>query len=221
MATYELNYTNENTIIKVELSFIRKIFNIELLDDNKINNLSFTKESIYSSSRLKGSKRLLDIIKKYHNSTDIIITDGTANIGTDAINLASEFKKINAIELSEINYDALVNNISVFDLGEKIVPHHGDTNKLIDLMEQDIIYIDAPWGGKHYKESDSINLYLGDIEISEFYEINKEKAGTFIFKVPYNYNFNNFYNKVSSNIFKHSFKKGVQIKYYLIVIITK
>lgn len=221
MATYELNYTNENTIIKVDLSFIRKIFNIELLDDNKINNLSFTKESIYSSSRLKGSRRLLDIIKKYHSSTDIIITDGTANIGTDAINLASEFKKINAIELSEINYDALVNNMNVFNLGDKIVPYHGDTNNLIGLMEQDIIYIDAPWGGKHYKESENISLYLGDIEISDFFENNKEKAGTFIFKVPYNYNFNNFYNKVSNNIFKHSFKKGIVIKYYLIVIITK
>lgn len=220
MITYELNYTSENTTIKVDLSFIKKIFNIDSLEENKIDKLSFTKESIYSSSRLKGSKRLLDLIKKYHDSTDIVITDGTANIGTDAINLASEFKKINAVEISEINYNALVNNMNVFGLEEKIVPHLGDTNELISSLKQDIIYIDAPWGGKHYKDSENINLYLGDVEISDFFEKNKNNAKTFIFKVPYNYNFNNFYRKVSENIFKHSFKKGIQIKYYLLVIIT-
>lgn len=220
MTTYELNYTNENAIIKVDLNFIKKIFNIDNLDQSKIDKLLFTKESIYSSSRLKGSKRLLDLIRKYHESKDIVITDGTANIGTDAINLASEFKKINAIEISKINYNALVNNINVFNLGGKIIPHLGDTNKLISSLKQDIIYIDAPWGGKHYKDSENINLYLGDVEISEFFEKNKSNAKTFIFKVPYNYNFNNFYKKVNENIFKHSFKKGVQIKYYLLVIIN-
>jgi tRNA G37 N-methylase Trm5 len=219
ITTYKCNYSDikcNNKIIKVDINFIKKIFfNIDKVDTEKI---LFTDESIYSSSRLKGSKRLIDVINKYYDNFDITITDGTANIGTDSINLATLYKKINAVELSPINYKALKNNISVFGLEKKILSYNQDINIQINDLEQNIIYIDAPWGGPEYKHSDKIKLYLGNVEIVDFYLKNRNKAETFIFKVPYNYNFSNLYNKIKDKINKHSYKKGSVIKYYLLVI---
>ena len=216
ITTYKCNYSDikcNNKIIKVDINFIKKIFfNIDKVDTEKI---LFTDESIYSSSRLKGSKRLIDVINKYYDNFDITITDGTANIGTDSINLATLYKKINAVELSPINYKALKNNISVFGLEKKILSYNQDINIQINDLEQNIIYIDAPWGGPEYKHSDKIKLYLGNVEIVDFYLKNRNKAETFIFKVPYN---SNLYNKIKDKINKHSYKKGSVIKYYLLVI---
>lgn len=214
--SYDLDFNECNKIIKVDNNFIKKIFlDLENIDTNKI---LFTDESIYSSSRAKGSKRLIDIINKYYDSKDIIITDGTSNIGTDAINMAKYFRDVNAVELSPINFEALKNNVSVFNLENKIKIYNQDINVQIGNLSQHIIYIDAPWGGPEYKDSDVINLYLGETEIVDFYLKNRDKAETFIFKVPYNYNFVNLYSNISDTIYKHSYKKGCIIKYYLIVI---
>jgi predicted RNA methylase len=222
ITAYKCNYSDincnnsNNKIIKVENNFINRIF----FNPDKINNnkIIFTNESIYSSSRLKGSKRLIDVINKYYDNSNITITDGTANIGTDTINLSTVYEKINAVEISKINFNALENNIKAFGLENKINYYNKDINNIIDKLKQDIIYIDAPWGGPEYKNSNNIKLYLGDVEIVDFYLKNKHKAETFIFKVPYNYDFKNLYKKVKRNIYKHSYKKGLVIKYYLLVI---
>ena len=214
------NYEESNRIVNVEDNFIKKIFlKYDELNQIEKERLIFTEDSLYSSSRLKGSKRLIDVINKYYeNNFDITITDGTSNIGTDAINLATIYKNINAVEISVLNHKALSNNIEVFNLQDKVRPYNNDINIQIKELKQDIIYIDAPWGGKEYKNDKNINLYLGDVEITDFYLDNKDRADTFIFKVPFNYNFERLYKNVKKNIFKHSFKKGASIKYYLIVI---
>ena len=112
--------------------------------------------------------------------------------------------------------------LKTFNLNKRIRCFNDDINIKIKDLEQDIIYIDAPWGGKEYKNDSNINLYLGNIEITNFYLQNKDRADTFIFKVPYNYNFNNLYSKITdSDIFKHSYKKGSTVKYYLLVIKKK
>lgn len=211
-----LNDTVPNDITRVDSNFLKKIFiATNNIDTNKI---MFTNESIYSSSRSKGSKRLIDVIEKYYDTDNVTITDGTANIGTDAINLSTKFKNINAVEISKINFQALKNNIKVFNLEDKVKYYHADINVKIKELSQDIIYIDAPWGGPEYKNSKSLDLFLGSTNIIDFYLNNRLLADTFIFKVPYNYNFGLLYNKIKDKIYKHSYKKGNIVKYYLLVI---
>ena len=95
---------------------------------------------------------LIDVIKKYYDRVDITITDGTANIGTDAINIASVYEKINAVEISSVNYLALINNISVFDLKNKIISYNEDINILIDKLPDnfDLVYLDPPYNQHPY-----------------------------------------------------------------------
>lgn len=206
----------KNKLINISFNFANNIF--DNLTNNKYTKLKFTLDSIYSSSKITGSNRLIDIILKTVNRKDIVITDGTANIGTDTIKLANTFSKVNSIEISKLNFEALKNNTSVLNDKKNINLYNGDTNKIIKSLKQDIIYIDAPWGGRNYKENDKMKLYLGDVEIMDFYLNNKDRAEYFIFKIPYNYDFNYLTSKISDNIKIHSFKKDSVIKYYILVI---
>ena len=145
----------DNDIIKINKQYIYKNF-INLKNIN-INKILFTKESLFSSSKASGSKRLIEIIKKFYKTNNIKITDGTANIGTDTINLYTVYNNINAVEISSINFKALKNNIDVFNINVNI--YNNDITEIINNLEQDIIYIDAPWGGPNYKKK-KILIYI-------------------------------------------------------------
>ena len=211
-----MNETINNKLISLNRDKIKYYF---FNTKNVIKeDLIFTSDSLYSSSKLLGSKRLIDIIFKHFKKKNLIITDCTANIGTDAINLAHVFKFVNAVEISELNYLALENNINTFNLKNKMKCYHNDINNIIDNLQQDVIYIDAPWGGPNYKNKTKIDLYLGDIDIVDFYLMKKNIKSVFIFKVPCNYNFDKFYSKTKKDIYKYSYKKNDIIKYFYILI---
>lgn len=204
-----------NNIIKVSYTYAKLIFNN--LSSEQFNKLLFTDESIYSSSKVEGSQLLKNII--YENLTDhnITITDGTANIGTDSIYLSNYFKTINSIEVSNINHKALINNINVFKKSN-INAIIGDVTTEISKLEQDVIYIDAPWGGRNYKKNENMKLYLSNMEILDFYKTFKNKAKIFVFKIPYNYNFEYLKNNIDSKMTIYPFKKEDKIKFFFVLI---
>lgn len=204
-----------NSIIKVSYNYAKLIFdNISLEEFNK---LLFTDESIYSSSKSEGSVFLKNIIIDLVKNENITITDGTANIGTDSIFLSKYFKKVNSIEISDINFKALKNNVHVFNR-PNINCILGDVIQNIGNLEQDVIYIDAPWGGRNYKKYEKMKLYLGNMEILDFYKNFKNKAKIFIFKIPYNYNFEYLKNNIDTQIIIHPFKKENKIKFFFVLI---
>ena len=73
-------------------------------------------------------------------------------------------------------------------------------------MEQDVIIVDAPWGGKNYKDNATMRLYMSGKEIHELYLNNKHSAKLFIFKIPCNY---------EVEFFKHQVGVHVDIKDYI------
>ena len=207
----------DNKIENVSYNFAKTIFNN--INNDIFSKLLFTSDSIYSSSKIKGSLKLVDVIlKTTNNNLDIVITDGTANIGTDSIHLALCFKHVNAIEYLNMNYNALKNNIDVLNTKKNMKSYNGDTNILIKELEQDLIYIDAPWGGRNYKEHDKLKLYLGDIEILDFYLNNRARAKYFVFKVPFNYDFDYLKGFIIDKVTIYPYKKDLSIKYFILVI---
>ena len=213
---YKLKYLQlkNNKIIKIKKKQKRKIYsNVKKSD---LDKLIFTEESLYSVSKIKGSKFLINVIKQYFNETKkVILTDATANVGSDSINLSYNLKKINAIELDDINYKALVNNINVLKV-RNIETFNSDSNKIISKLKQDIIYVDAPWGGRDYKTKKKLDLFVGDFNISQFYFNNQDFAKLFIFKVPYNYNLELMQKVAKVNV--HKFMKNGKLSYLLLVI---
>lgn len=149
--------------------------------------LKFTEESLYSVSGIAGAKELYKIITKYVPETSTLtVTDGTANVGSDSVYMAQKFKLVNSIELSKDTYEVLKSNINVLGI-KNINLISGDTTEVLKTLKQDIIFVDAPWGGTDYKKHDKMKLYMSGKEISELYLENKDHCKLFVFKVPCNY----------------------------------
>lgn len=183
--------------------------------------LMFTKESIYSVSGIAGALYTVDLIKKHYGSSNIRITDGTANIGSDTVEFGIHFNRVNAIEYDLINFNALKNNIELYGL-KNVNLIHGDTNQQIQKLEQDVIFLDAPWGGTSYKNMRSVRLFLGKTEVTDFIVNNMERAKLFVLKVPYNYDFNYMFGKIKNrNISIYPFIKNDKTKYQIIIIDNK
>jgi DNA-directed RNA polymerase II subunit RPB2 len=208
----------ENIIINLSENDARYIFPEK--EDVNYNKLYTTTIGQYSTSNLFGSTQLVNIIKDTikKDKNELVVTDGTANVGSDTINLAMNFKNVNSYEIDKVNYDALKNNVEEFKLNN-VRLYDGDITKMIDYG-QDVVYIDAQWDGKEYKKSNNISLYLSGIEISEFYSRYLDRASLFIFKVPLNYKISNFENAGISlmNIKKEEFILGDKPMYLFLII---
>jgi hypothetical protein len=200
----------ENSIIKKKsqkLAF--KIHNI-FPDEGGVDKykLLITTTGLFSASGKDASMYITNIIQKYMITSDIIITDATGNIGSDTIRFGLNFREVNTIEIDDINYEALQHNISVYGL-KNVNLIKGDSLVHLNYTNQDVIYIDAPWGGPSYKDVERVKLYLGDIEISEIYNKFKYKAKLFVFKVPKNYDINNFLMKTLTEMIKIYNYRGI------------
>ena len=164
----------------------------------------------------------------FKDRDDLVVTDGTANVGTDAITLALDpkIKKVNAIELIDKNCELLKHNVGVYDLGDKVDIYCADfleqIKELGAKLSQDIIYVDPPWGGVGYtKRHDNMNLFLGDKEIAQIVLDNLDKTKIFVIKVPSNFDFNNFMKKVGpdqADIYSFKKENSERVVFYVIVV---
>jgi 16S rRNA G966 N2-methylase RsmD len=184
------------------------------------SKLHMTNVGVYSVSGKKAAELLAKIINiNMKNQKKITVTDGTGNVGSDTLMLAIYFDKVNSIELNETNYKALKNNVDVYGF-KNVSVYNGDMLQIIENLNQDVIYVDPPWGGPDYKKHTQLKLYMGKYELSEVYLKFKHKSKLFIFKVPYNYDVNNFIKKTEVNTMKiHSFKNSRgEIKFLILAI---
>ena len=182
-------------------------------------------------------REIADIISKiicYHllehnlNPLKCIIADYTSGVGGNILSFSKFFKLVYAIELDKIRVEYLKNNIDVYGY-KNIKVINGcaiefNNNKLIE-SNPNIIFIDPPWGGSGYKNSDSLTLKLGSINLEElvidivdkfskhYIDITnfnpKEKHNNYnnkfiILKLPKNYDIEYFYNYIKKkNIFEN------------------
>ena len=204
-----------SSIVDIPHSKMDKIFpTVKNVDKNK---LKITETGMFSVSKVSGSNKLIYLIKKYFKTNKLKITDATANVGSDTINLALHFKHVNSIELDPFEFNVLKNNVDVYGLNN-ITLFNDSSLDIIKTLKQDVVYIDAPWGGVDYKKNKSVQLFLGDKEISNVYNKNKQYAKLFVFKVPKNYDFNFFIqNTKNTKYYLHSYVNHKnEIKYYFI-----
>ncbi len=161
-------------------------------------DLRLTEEGIYSISKPNDSEIISQGIEKIIGK-DIVITDATANVGGNCINFAESFKYVNAVEIDDTNFSVLKKNITVFGLESKVKFLKGNYLTVFDKLKQDVIFIDAPWGGRSYKDveildiglvnSEGVKIYIGNI----VYRLMKERhVKLVVLKVPYNFSFKKF-----------------------------
>ena len=207
-----------NRVEDKDIGFFNKYFqDYKNIDKTK---LKITTEGIYSVSGYRSANYLSKQIKRYFKNKDITITDGTGNNGTDTISFGLNFKSVNSIELDDVNYNVLKNNINVYGL-KNVKLYKGSSLDIIPTLKQDVIFIDAPWT-KNYKEKEVIRLYMDNKEISKIYNDLKKYTKLFVFKVPKNYDFTYFIQQTTMDkyfIISYKDKYG-NIKFYFIFIST-
>lgn len=206
-----------NKIIEKDYEFKKKYFHEK--KGVNLDGIKITVQGEYSISNTKASDKLVYLIKKYFKSDNLVITDGTGNNGSDTIALGLNFKHINSIELDPINYSVLENNVkSVYKLNN-VELFSGDSIEVIPKLKQDVIYLDAPWGGREYGKESRLGLYLGKYEISDIYNKFKSNTKLFVFKVPKNYDFTHFIqNTLLDKYYIHSFRQGDKVKFYFLFV---
>ena len=145
---------------------------------------------------------------------NISITDATAGVGGNTLSFGMNFKTVNAIELDEIRYEYLVNNINIYDL--KNINTYSDDCRVIlpTLINQNVVFIDPPWGGKDYKSFKKLRLNLSSTSIEDLCnnlmdpKKNISCPELILLKLPTNYDVEFLFTSVNSNsIYLHELKK--------------
>lgn len=133
-------------------------------------------------------RNINDYLKK--DSFNTVITDGTSGVGGDVINFAKYFKRVNAVEIDISSFDLLVKNI---DKRRNVVLHNDDYTKIWSELNQEVIYLDPPWGGRSYKKKKEVFLELSGIPLHEFIKriTNFFKDILIFIKIPINANVDN------------------------------
>jgi 16S rRNA G966 N2-methylase RsmD len=191
-----------------------KFYFPKLYNDDDYNKLQIDNVGKYSITIPKIAEIISDIIFKLFNHNDIIITDCTAGVGGNVFSFANKFKFVNAIELDKSRFDMLQNNIKIYDL-KNIMCYNLDCLDIIKSLNQDVIFIDPPWGGKDYKSEQNIKLTLGNINIEYIINIlfDNKICKYAVLKLPFNYDINFIKNTINED------KKIIIHKLYKMLII--
>ena len=178
---------------------MNKYFDIS--NDIDKNKLQISEIGKYSISTPKHAKLINIIIGKYYanKKKPITITDATANVGGNTIAFGKSFKHVNAVEIVPEHCKMLENNVDVYKL-KNVKVHCGNYLNIMNKLKQNVVFIDPPWGGRDYKKHKSLKLYLyTDDNKKVILEdvINKIKdVELVVLKVPYNFDFIHFYQKI-------------------------
>lgn len=117
-----------------------------------------------------------------------IIMDGTANCGGNTISFGLFFDKVISIEFEKENFDALKNNVNLYNL-DNVEIMHGNTLNYYKKEKYDILFLDPPWGGPNYKKKSILDLKLGNKDIKDMiHDLKNLKVMGLVFKLPNNFN---------------------------------
>jgi len=151
----------------------------------------------YSITLPDKSNIITNLISKHMGSNDITITDAMACIGGDTLSFSKVFSKVNAIEIDPIRFEYLKHNMQLFNC-ENINFFNDDYLKIINQLQQDVIYIDPPWGGPDYKNKKTLKITIGTKKLETICDdiIQQKLCKLLVLKLPFNYDLTDlkFYN---------------------------
>lgn len=175
---------------------------IELSIQNK-KILKMTDKGLYSISKYYDAQWISNHILDFLNNQGIDplkinIIDGTAGIGGNSINFSKYFSKILSIEINNIHYEVLKNNIDALNI-KNVKIYNANFLNILDIinLESNIFFFDPPWGGNCYKNFKYFNLKIGKLDINDVVNILYEKNMKYIIlKAPNNLNLSSLYSNI-------------------------
>jgi 16S rRNA G966 N2-methylase RsmD len=162
-----------------------------------------TSEGLFSVTPRKVGEAMREVMLKRLEAAGVsspVLWDATANVGSDVIGAAmnKRFAFVSASELSPVNYAALVGNVKLFGVGDRVQTILGNSLDILDnnlgalKRSPHVVYFDPPWGGKDYKKEATVELTLGGRNIfgivkSQSFWKNFPEVKLVVIKGPYNY----------------------------------
>jgi 16S rRNA G966 N2-methylase RsmD len=191
----------------------------DITDNIDQNELQINEIGKYSISKPKHAELITHIIKKiYKNPKTVTITDATGNMGGNTISFAKTFKNVNSIEIVPEHCSMLQNNINVYNL-TNVTVHCANYLDIMNNLNQNVVFIDAPWGGRNYKKQKQVKLYLyynNNQKINIEHVVNNIKnTELIVLKVPYNFDFISFYRNI-----KYHKTITYNLKKFIVIVIS-
>ncbi len=188
---------------KNNFNLLKKIFPFDNCKD--LVNLKFDTEGLWSISYPNDANKISEGIKIFEKTGIKINTifDMTAGLGGNTISFCKYFDNVIASEIDHERFKILENNMKNYNYQnyELLI---GDSIAQLSTLKKEIdaVFIDPPWGGPNYKYDTNINITLSGLELHEIvkivtnYKYNESKIKVLSLKLPYNFDFKSFYQKI-------------------------
>ncbi|CAH0518156.1 unnamed protein product [Peronospora belbahrii] len=148
-------------------------------------------------------KRTIEERKKY----PLVVTDGTACVGGNVLSFCDFFMHVNAIENDSTRVQMLRHNLQVLKKTNVTCMHANYLDVMLEL-QQDVVFLDPPWGGPEYKDLNKVDLFLADVPLHEICTRLQSSTKCIVLKVPSNFDDVKFSRYVPGNvIIRRDFKK--------------
>jgi hypothetical protein len=218
-----INYIEPKIINNINLEKYFSKDDIELsIKNNKL--IQITDKGLYSISKYHDAEWItqiiLDFLKyKKISSKYVNIIDSTAGIGGNTINFSKYFSKVYSIEINNVHYEVLNNNINALSI-KNVETYFDNFLNLISILNNKsyIFFLDPPWGGSCYKNYKYFNLKIGKLELySIINELYEKKFKYVILKAPYNLNISSLNSLIkyqNMNIYNNYKKSMLLIIFY-------
>tara|TARA_B100000780_G_scaffold250841_6_gene197204 strand:- start:820 stop:1485 length:666 start_codon:yes stop_codon:yes gene_type:complete len=210
-------YISTPTEINISDDELKKYYEIDSpkTDSPKTNSpktykFKMTDIGLYSISKPELAKWIANImVDNLTNTKKLVITDATGGMGGDVIYFSKHFKGVNAVEINKIHFNILVHNLSNVLNIRNIKYYNNDYNKIYDKLQNDVVYIDPPWGGKNISKMKDIMLSLGKTKIYVLInKLHKKGIKDVFLKIPHNFYYYLFFHKIFYNkITVHKYHK--------------
>ncbi|GMF37116.1 unnamed protein product [Phytophthora fragariaefolia] len=125
--------------------------------------------------------------KKY----PLVVTDATACVGGNVLSFCDFFTHVNAIENDSTRVQMLRHNVQVLKKTNARCIHANYLDVMLEL-QQDVVFLDPPWGGPEYKDLEKVDLFLGGLPLHEICARLQQSAKCVVLKVPSNFDGDKF-----------------------------
>lgn len=185
-----------------------------------LSKIKLSPESIYSITPYGEAVDTVYLIAHFLKKPvvflkEMTITDGTTNVGGNMIAFCEYFKFVNGVEIKSHHVEFLRNNLDLFGFSNyKLI--EGDITEKFEVLKQDILFLDPPWGGVLYKYYPEVGLYLSGMEVGELISKLPKETRYVGLKAPFNYKINNIQKNVD-------YKRMViyNLRRYIIIMIER
>jgi predicted RNA methylase len=135
-----------------------------LFDVAEPESIQLTNESVFSTSPPDQAAIVPKVVRHFMDPAKAAITDATANVGGN-LSAMGCFRKVTAVEIDKTTYDMLRSNASLFGVHAHFI--NADYTSVYDTIQQDVVFLDPPWGGLEYYKKKDKELYLSGVPLSK------------------------------------------------------